>query len=435
MGSRGPLPQLTMSNDPLRVRSYLHLDEPPRRNVIAAAVADPAQVARWQFLPMITRIKVTRKIKRQGNVFIPKEKKRPISYASHRDAALYAFYAAALTRQYEHRLELLGLSDVVTAFRTGDGRCNIHFAREAFEWIDLTRPCVALAYDISGFFDNLDHRILRDRWADILDERSLPADHYALFRSLTRYTWVSQVTLYAMFGISPYAPKASGRTRICSALEFRNKIVRGNHLNRHLLDKGIPQGTPISAVLSNIYMLDFDRMLSEKIKVWGGLYRRYCDDVLCIVPPQHAVEAKAYVEALVASIKLEVQPEKLEECYFGLPGTVTKPALQYLGLTFDGRKVRLRNGGVAKFYSRMRQGVRQAHRARTKAARMKGVPVASIPIKRGKLNRSYLYVGPRNFVTYATRAARLTLSEAIGKQISRRARAIDEAIGRVSEAD
>ena len=109
--------------------------------------------------------------------------------------------------------------------------------------------------------------------------------------------------------------------------------------------------------------------------------------------------------------------------------------MQYLGLIFDGRNVRLRNGGIAKFYSRMRQGVRQAHRARVKAARLQGIPVASIPIKRGKLNRSYLYVGPKNFVSYASRAARLTQSAAIDKQISRRARAIDEAIERANESD
>ena len=422
-----------MGNDPLRIRPYLHLDGPPRRSVIAAAVADPAQVARWAFLPLITQIKVTHKIKRVGTVFTPKAKERPISYACHHDAALYAHYAVKLTKQYEQRLQSLGLNEVVTAFRTGDGRCNIHFAREAFEWIRLRRPCVALAYDISGFFDNLDHRILRDKWADILGERSLPTDHYALYRSLTRFASVQQTTLYAMFGISPYAPKASGRTRICSPVEFRTFIADAGHLNVHDLDKGIPQGTPISAVLSNIYMLDFDRKLADQIESWGGLYRRYCDDVLCIVPPQHAATAKAFVEHLVTSIKLEVQPDKLEECFFGAAGAITKPALQYLGLTYDGRKVRLRNGGIARFFSRMRQGVRQAKQARAKTARSQGVAPGSVPIKRGKLNRAYLYAGPRNFVTYAIRAARLTHSPAIDQQISRRARALDDAIERAND--
>jgi len=166
MGSRDPLPQLTMANDPLRSRPYLHIDKPPTRSAIAAAVSNPERVARWSFFPLITNIRVIRKLRRKGNSFVVKEKRRPISYASHRDAALYAYYAEKLTKLYEQRLRKLKLDHVVTAFRTGDGRCNIHFAHEAFEWIDANRPCVALAYDISGFFDNLEHQLLRqqDRW-------------------------------------------------------------------------------------------------------------------------------------------------------------------------------------------------------------------------------------------------------------------------------
>jgi RNA-directed DNA polymerase len=433
MGSRDPLPQLTMANDPLRARGYLHIDEPPTRSAIAAAVSNPERVAQWSFFPLITNIRIIRKLRRKGNSFVVKEKRRSISYASHRDAALYAYYAEKLTRLYEQRLRKLQLDHVVTAFRTGDGRCNIHFAHEAFEWIDGNRPCVALAYDISGFFDNLDHQVLRRKWCDVLGTSSLPSDHYALYRSLTRFSTVQQVTLYATFGISMHAPKASGRTRACTPKEFRERIADAGHLQVHQDAKGIPQGTPLSAALSNIYMLDFDEQLSAQINAWGGLYRRYCDDVLCIVPPDQAENAKSLIESLVNSIKLEVQPEKLEECLFGLSSTTAKPALQYLGLTYDGRRVRLRSGGVARFYNRIRKGVRKADRARTKASNALGVEKKYVPIKRGRLNRSYLYIGPRNFVSYAARAARITHSPAIRDQIARRAQAINEAIQRADE--
>jgi hypothetical protein len=342
-----------MSNDPLRIRPYLHFDEPPRRSLIAATVADPERVAKWKFFPLISRMKVTRKIKRDGKVFTPKSKSRPICYASHHDTALYAYYAAKLTKQYEQRLVSLGLNEVVTAFRTGDGRCNIHFSREAFEWIKAHRPCVALAYDISGFFDNLDHRMLRKKWAGMLGLESLPADHYAIYRSLIRYAFVQQATLYAMFGISPHAPKANSLTRVCSSTEFHKRVADAGLIETHTLDKGIPQCTAISALLSNLYMLDFDLALAKQIAAWGGLYRRYCDDVLCIVPPEHSAAAKALVEQLVGEVKLTVQTEKLEECFFGAGCALTKPALQYLGLTFDGRHVRLRSGGVARFFSRL----------------------------------------------------------------------------------
>lgn len=417
-----------MALDPLRRRHYLHFDEPPDWGAIKAAVSNPERVAAWQFYPLITHTVVTHKVRRKAGHFDVKEKRRPISYASHRDAALYAYYAGKLTNQYERRLKKLGLQDAVTAFRTGDGRCNIHFAHEAFVWIDQHRPCVALAYDISGFFDNLDHQLLKRSWCEVLGTSSLPDDHYALFRSLTRWAAVERAVLYATFGISVHAPKASGRTRACTPEQFRDRIVDMGWVKVHQDTKGIPQGTPLSATLSNIYMLAFDEQLATRVQAWGGLYRRYCDDVLCVVPPEYSDEAKAFIESLVTSIKLEVQPEKLEECSFGPPGVLTKPALQYLGLTYDGVHVRLRSGGVARFYNRIRKGVRQADKARTRVAKRQGVAKSSVPIKRGRLNRAYLFGGERNFVSYTNRAEILTKSIKVRQQLARRGQALDEAI-------
>ncbi len=51
--------------------------------------------------------------------------------------------------------------------------------------------------------------------------------------------------------------------------------------------KGIPQGSPISALLSNIYMLEFDVLVKEKIMECKGSYFRYCDDILCIIPNEY----------------------------------------------------------------------------------------------------------------------------------------------------
>lgn len=47
---------------------------------------------------------------------------------------------------------------------------------------------------------------------------------------------------------------------------------------------GIPQGIGISTLLSNIYMLPFDREISAFVNQHGGLYRRYCDDIMIIIP-------------------------------------------------------------------------------------------------------------------------------------------------------
>ncbi|WP_447731645.1 hypothetical protein [Rhodanobacter soli] len=86
----------------------------------------------------------TKKVRRNATGVQVKRKSRPICYASHRDAGLYAYYSEKLTKRYEALLAARGLSDCVTAFRSGDGRCNIHFSLDAFNWIEEHRPCIAL---------------------------------------------------------------------------------------------------------------------------------------------------------------------------------------------------------------------------------------------------------------------------------------------------
>lgn len=417
-----------MAADPLRPRPYLHLDERISREALLKLVSDPATVAKWQFLPLIVASVTTKKVRRNAAGFQVKKKTRPICYASHRDAALYAYYSEKLTKRYEALLASRGLSEAVTAFRSGDGRCNIHFALDAFAWIEAHRPCTALAYDISGFFDALDHRLLKMNWSEVLGGGALSADHYSIYRSLTRHAKVEQATLYALFGISRHAPKASGRKRICSPEQFRRLVVDGGHLTLNSGTKGIPQGTPISATLSNIYMLDFDERMAAHVRASGGFYRRYCDDVLCVVPPHHAANTKVFIEAIVKEIKLEVQQEKLEECSYGPPGTSIQKPLQYLGLTFNGQNILLRSGGVGRFYNRLRRGVRMADIARSKAASTAGVAKTDVPIRRGKLNRAYTFTGHQNFVTYAHRAAKIAKSPAIAGQVKRRWSALDRAI-------
>jgi hypothetical protein len=181
---------------------------------------------------------------------------------------------------------------------------------------------------------------------------------------------------------------------------------------------GIPQGTPISAVLSNIYMLDFDRNVAARVKEWGGLYRRYCDDILCVVPPEYSSDAKRLIEAEIDKVKLNVQPEKLDERTFPLDAAAERP-LQYLGLTFDGDRVLLRSHGFGKYYARMRSAVRGSDASRRRVAREGGKDVKAVSMKRRKLYERHSYVGKRNFVAYAHRAAAVTKSSAIRGQVSR----------------
>lgn len=47
---------------------------------------------------------------------------------------------------------------------------------------------------------------------------------------------------------------------------------------------GIPQGTTVSEILANIYMIVFDEFVANLIENYHGLYRRYSDDFIIVIP-------------------------------------------------------------------------------------------------------------------------------------------------------
>jgi hypothetical protein len=47
-----------------------------------------------------------------------------------------------------------------------------------------------LAIDLKSFFSTLDHKILKDQWCKILNEKELPKDHYRVFKACTNFKYV-----------------------------------------------------------------------------------------------------------------------------------------------------------------------------------------------------------------------------------------------------
>ncbi|KKN52214.1 hypothetical protein LCGC14_0614770 [marine sediment metagenome] len=278
-----------------RKRGYLHFDLPVGKEKTESIVSSPSKIRRHAFWPLIDyelqSVKIT---KDESGRLTRKVKNRPIAYAAHLDSHIYAYYARLLERPYEEAIEQANINSCVLAFRQL-GKSNIEFARDAFKTISNAASVGVVAVDISGFFDNLNHQILKQRWADLLGHSKLPDDHYAVFRSLTRSSKVNRDDLYKALGVSKQNPKRD-RARICTPTDFRN-IVRGSGMIKNNPNPfGIPQGTPISALLSNIYMFDFDREINEIVSETGGYYFRYCDDMLFIIPK----EFMAGVEIAVA---------------------------------------------------------------------------------------------------------------------------------------
>lgn len=403
-----------------RRRGYPHFDHPISFTHANALVKDPVQVSKHSFYPFIEFTIESFKVKRTGPEGKLKriQKLRPIAYASHVDCHIYSYYSFKLTKEYEQEIAKRGLRDCVLAFRSL-GKSNVDFAFEAFEAIRDLGECEAVALDVTGFFDNLDHAFLKKAWAELIGKKDLPADHYAVFKSLTNYSTVNLQKLYTLLGVSINNHKTAP-VRLCTAEEFRSKIRDNKLIAKHPLKKGIPQGSPISALLSNLYMLDYDSTMKAYVESIGGKYFRYCDDILLIVPPGHKTTAELLAVSNITKLALEINPKKTDRVGFVLSASgirASKP-LQYLGFLFDGQRILLRSASLARYSERMRAGVRLAKatmRKRNAAREERGE--STRPLFRKKLNSQYSHLGRRNFITYGYDAARKMNSQAIRKQL------------------
>lgn len=425
-----------MTTVPFRFKSrgYLHFDLPLSAAAAEVLACSPEKVAQHSFYPFLGYTATTEKIQKEDDGTITRKKKeREIKVAAHRDAAIYARYGDLLTQPYEAELKTRGISKAVTAFRSNGGGTNIDFAGEVFEYIDHHRPCVALAYDLEKFFDTLDHDLLKQCWAALLGGTRLPGDHFAIFRSLTNFSWVERTELFKLLGISPHKPKASNRRRICKPADFRQTVRAGGHLKFNPSPgQGIPQGSPISALLSNIYMLQFDTELSAAATAMGGIYRRYCDDIMLVVPPEHQSAMDTMVQEACVRAKVRLNIDKNDIVAFPLGrGQAAESAIQYLGFTFSGSQTLLRLGSLGRYYGKMRAAVSLAKQTQRKHNRMEaqaGKPLSSM--KKRKLYVQYSYLIDRrsrlpnkdrkaqgNFLTYAYRAADKLHAPEIKRQI------------------
>ncbi len=186
---------------------------------------------------------------------------------------------------------------------------------------------VAISFDIEGFFDNLDHKLLQKTWYEILDKKTLPKAEYNIFNNITNFLFINKNQIFNAFkdeiivesktGIHKrkqikkfHHLKNQGAIAFCELTEFKkikaNKLIVGNHHLAHPKRiKGIPQGTPISAALANVYMIDFDYKVYKYVKNLKGLYRRYSDDMIVIC------EA-GYIKAVVDMFDLEIAERKLD---------------------------------------------------------------------------------------------------------------------------
>jgi RNA-directed DNA polymerase len=409
-----------------RKKGYKHFDPkiffPDYIEDYRVKFSNPRKIFEWSYLPLIKVVSSTPRYRYDDSIdkMAIKFKDRPLAYAGHGDALLYSFAAFYLNEKYEERIKVLGISECVYAYRSLDHKNNIDFAKEVFDFIKAKGPCKAIALDITGFFDNLNHKILLSSWKQIVGGR-LPEEQLRIFSSVTKYSYVNRNTAlnHLRLNLRKYSRKIGN---LCSDEEFRTIIRVENLIHVNENDFGIPQGLPISAVLSNIYMMDFDKKIFELLNLYGGLYRRYCDDIIIVCSDNDYEKIKSECYSEIEKIKLKIQPAKEESIFFSIKSggklksfdatTGLSKKLQYLGFEFDGQNSYIRSSSLSRYYRRMKENVALT------VTRAYGDRARGNKIFLKRLQSRFTHLGKKNFITYGLQAAKKFKSSTIKYQLS-----------------
>ncbi|CAH1689814.1 hypothetical protein CHELA1G11_20563 [Hyphomicrobiales bacterium] len=154
--------------------------------------------------------------------------------------------------------------------------------------VESHRHCCAVALDISNFFETLKHGRVKQVWAELIGRAKLPADHFKVFEAITRYAFVDVIKAYERLGY--YGDKADkhGNIRkgylrarkdipaqLCDGKIFRQKIAdpKPNIVEVNSTGRGVPQGAPLSDLLANAYLFEFDKYVRNLCeKDWRNIF-------------------------------------------------------------------------------------------------------------------------------------------------------------------
>lgn len=404
-------------------RLYLHFDKRIARidPSLVLDIWDKEKMAVHNFFPLIRTTLKDRKFdveKRElKNIKTFKIKPRLISYAGHFDSLIYSRYSFDLNQRYNTYSFRKAFDRNIIAYRTNRAHQNTtHYVKEVLDFINLKEECVVFCFDIKGFFDNLNHSKLKKSWLSLTDDnqKTMNSDEYAVFKSVTKFHYVDRDQVYREFNIDP--KKTRNYEQICKIQEL------GKH--NYLIQKnpntfGIPQGTPISAILSNIYMIPFDLAISAWTSQHGGFYRRYSDDILVICDPSHRDELLGLITNTIQERELEIQSEKTEEVCFRKTdnGKMVcekrgqKSKLVYLGVSFDGQDVDLRQRSLQRYFQKRSGKIKSEVRKAKKYSRL---------IDKKKILNKYSHKSQKSFVSYARAASGVLDSAIIARRVSQK---------------
>jgi RNA-directed DNA polymerase len=397
-----------------KVRKYLHIDDPINLDNDAnfkKVCKSLDKIKSHQFLPFLK--KFDKQIRyRRDKTGTPhrKVKTRPLVYASHIDSHIYSYYNFILERDYESFLQKTGLFENIIAYRKirildrDKGKNNINFAKEVFDHIKKLGDCVVITLDIEQFFDNLDHKILLKKLRDVKLVDKIDGDFYKVFKSLTTYKYVLQ--------------KEFKENKIKQKIKNSNDeiyIILKKLLKQNKSGKGIPQGSTISGLFANIYLIDFDK---EMITTYPQIfYRRYSDDLAFICKKGEETNLLDFITKTINQNRLQINLEKSFISYFqknndgkiscvnvtdGKGSQKGRNYVDYLGFEFDGDRILLRKNTIHKLRNKQIEKVEKQY-------------INQIRRIKAKIKQKVLF---KKNINYLERSKNIIDNSALNKQIT-----------------
>lgn len=407
-------------------KNYLHFDESIKIEHVKDKIQDVNWISSHAFFPSIHFEIVFKKyvtvrekddLGKKNEKKIVKRKSRKIFYAAHKDSHIYKYYGDLLNNAYNAYVDKMEIDEIAVAYRNNKkGKNSVDFAYEVFEHLFKQQSAVIISMDFTSFFDNISHKTLKQNIKRVLNVDSLSEDWFKVLKNLTKYTYVNKLDIdkYLKNKYGKKQLKKIRLNRIMDSEEFRIFKKQKDVLNVNKNTFGIPQGSGMSAVCSNVHLIEFDKEIKEwaQEKYEDVMYRRYCDDLILVVPIKYEGNDSFYsirdelLEILNKYKKdgLIIQDEKTEIRLYNkgqIFNEKIEPAtLDYLGFVTDGKFMRIREKSLFKYYSR----------AFRKAKTSKRISYATkLPGPKKELYNLYTHLGHQykgygNFISYAYKA-------------------------------
>jgi hypothetical protein len=174
-------------------------------------------------------------------------------------------------------------------------------------------------------------------------------------------------------------------------------------------------------------MIDFDVSMKKFTDEKRGMYMRYSDDIILIIPQENSSEmeniikqSENYLQTQIKKENLNIQNKKTVKRIFKKEKSRlicydlsdNKSNIQYLGVVFDGKNYDLRGSTWARYYRKLSKVIKsKTHRYLESGE--KAYP-------RRKIYKKFTDYGKNNFITYTKKAKNILNEQSIGTRVSRK---------------